>query len=270
MKKNTLRVLSLGAGVQSSALLLMMERGEIERVDAAIFSDTQAEPSYVYEWLDYLKSQTTIPIYTSTHGDLGKDAVTVRTSKRGLQYQKTTIPVYVRNQKGGVGMLKRWCTEKYKIHPVQRQIRSLLKNKGWTIKNTAVLLYIGISLDEAHRKTTSTRKWITNTYPLLEKELDRQACLDWMHTHKYKLPLKSSCVFCPFHSDEQWIDLKKDVPTWERIVEFEKQLQETYKQTVKRIPYLHDSCVPINEVAFQETHDASQEFSAECKGMCGT
>ena len=34
------RVLSLGAGVQSTALLLMMIHGEIPKADAVIFSDT--------------------------------------------------------------------------------------------------------------------------------------------------------------------------------------------------------------------------------------
>ena len=37
MKK--LRILSLGAGVQSSTLALMIEKGEIENVSAAIFAD---------------------------------------------------------------------------------------------------------------------------------------------------------------------------------------------------------------------------------------
>ena len=38
--KTNLRVLSLGAGVQSSTLALMIEKGEIPMVEAAIFADT--------------------------------------------------------------------------------------------------------------------------------------------------------------------------------------------------------------------------------------
>lgn len=34
-----LRVLSLGAGVQSSVLLLMSCRGELPKLDAAVFAD---------------------------------------------------------------------------------------------------------------------------------------------------------------------------------------------------------------------------------------
>ena len=39
----TLRVLSLGAIAQSSALALMIHKGKIPMVDCAIFADTQAE-----------------------------------------------------------------------------------------------------------------------------------------------------------------------------------------------------------------------------------
>ena len=46
-----LRILSLGAGVQSTTLALMIEKGEIPMVDCAIFSDVGAEPKLVYKHL---------------------------------------------------------------------------------------------------------------------------------------------------------------------------------------------------------------------------
>jgi hypothetical protein len=52
MKK--LRILSLGAGVQSSTLALIIEKGEIPMVDAGIFADVKGEPQAVYDWLNYL------------------------------------------------------------------------------------------------------------------------------------------------------------------------------------------------------------------------
>jgi hypothetical protein len=41
-KKKKLRVLSLGAGVQSTTVALMIEKGEIPKVDCAIFADVKA------------------------------------------------------------------------------------------------------------------------------------------------------------------------------------------------------------------------------------
>lgn len=46
-----LKVLSLGAGVQCTALLLMSVKGEIERLDWANFADTGWEPAADYAHL---------------------------------------------------------------------------------------------------------------------------------------------------------------------------------------------------------------------------
>ena len=59
----TLRVLSLGAGVQSSTILLMMMNEEIKPADVCIFADTGNEPKEVYEHLEKLKTISTIPIH---------------------------------------------------------------------------------------------------------------------------------------------------------------------------------------------------------------
>jgi 3'-phosphoadenosine 5'-phosphosulfate sulfotransferase (PAPS reductase)/FAD synthetase len=48
----TLRVLSLGAGVQSTTLLLLAAQRHLPPLDAAIFADTGWEPHAVYEHLD--------------------------------------------------------------------------------------------------------------------------------------------------------------------------------------------------------------------------
>ncbi len=52
-----LRVISLGAGVQSTTMALMAAHGEITPMpDCAIFADTQAEPRSVYEHLEWLRA----------------------------------------------------------------------------------------------------------------------------------------------------------------------------------------------------------------------
>ena len=63
-----LRILSLGAGVQSSVVLLMSERGELPKLDHAIFADTGDEPKSVYEYLQYLKSICKTPIHVVSRG----------------------------------------------------------------------------------------------------------------------------------------------------------------------------------------------------------
>jgi len=52
----SIRVLNLGAGVQSTMLFLMLVDGELEPVDIAFFADTGDEPKAVYEHLEFLKT----------------------------------------------------------------------------------------------------------------------------------------------------------------------------------------------------------------------
>ena len=55
--------LSLGVGVQSSALLNLAETDpEIPTPDVAIFADTGDEPAWVYRQVEDLKRRSSIPI----------------------------------------------------------------------------------------------------------------------------------------------------------------------------------------------------------------
>lgn len=94
----TLRILSLGAGVQSSALLIMAARGDLPKPDAAIFADTGWEPAAVYEHLDRLEREIAkpagIPIYRVRSGNIRSDALnpTKRFATMPL-FIKSTCPV---------------------------------------------------------------------------------------------------------------------------------------------------------------------------------
>ena len=58
-----LTYLSLGAGVQSSALLVLANQGKVERPSVAIFADTGDEPQYVYDYLEVLEAWSGSPSY---------------------------------------------------------------------------------------------------------------------------------------------------------------------------------------------------------------
>lgn len=61
MSAPTLKVLSLGAGVQSTCLLLMAAEGHLPGLDAAIFADTGWEPRAVYDHLDRIEREIAEP-----------------------------------------------------------------------------------------------------------------------------------------------------------------------------------------------------------------
>ena len=88
-----LNIISLGAGVQSSTMALMAAHGEITPMpDGAVFADTKREPAPVYVWLDWLEKQLPFPVHRVSKGDLGVDALLVRTSKGGKNYTKHAVP----------------------------------------------------------------------------------------------------------------------------------------------------------------------------------
>ena len=67
-----MRILSLGAGVQSTALALMSRDGMFDlSVDAAVFADTQWEPKAVYRHLAWLVGELgeALPVYRADDTD---------------------------------------------------------------------------------------------------------------------------------------------------------------------------------------------------------
>ena len=177
----TLRVLSLGAGVQSSTLALMIHKGEIPMVDCAIFADTQAEPPKVYEWLQFIKKTVSYPVHIVTWRNLEQDVLDASQGK----YQAFTIPFYTKNKETEQkGMLMRQCTGDYKIRPIIQKIRELLgykKGERVNLNEVKVEQLLGISTDEMRRMRMNQLRYIDNKYPLINDfEMSRQDCIMWI------------------------------------------------------------------------------------------
>jgi hypothetical protein len=275
----TLNILSLGAGVQSSTMALMAAHGELPRVNAAIFADTGAEPDAVYEWLDYLESVVTnalrvdqpFPVYrVSAPGpDLKQRLLLTAKGEKMRQ----GVPLYGLNNDGTPMILMRQCTSNFKIDPLRKKLRDILGlvPRQRVPKGTQVNLWMGITTDEAVRMKPSRDKWITHTWPLIEKRMSRGDCLEWMA--KYDLtPPKSACSFCPFHSDAMWRDIKLNDPkSWADAVEVDEAVRGGVYGSKAKALYLHKSLTPLSEIDFRNLEDKGQlnMFNNECEGMCG-
>lgn len=266
-----LNIISLGAGVQSSTLALMAERGAIgPKPVAAIFADTQAEPGSVYRWLDWLEKQLSFPVYRVTKGDLAEAGLELRVSRNnGLVYLNTQIPLFLSGETKGI--LWRKCTRDFKIEPILKKVKELrIITEGVEIIEK-VSQWIGISTDEAHRMKDSNVEFTQNRYPLIELGMSRSDCLQWMMSHGYPEPPRSACYFCPYHSDREWLRLKNEEPEeFARAVEWERKCQEAARQNqvLRGVPYLHSSRVPLSDVKFKEENQLAL-FGNECEGMCG-
>ena len=258
-----LRVLSLGAGVQSSTVALMMKHGEIEKADVMIFADTCAEPAAVYRFLAWLVPECGIPFAQVTHGD-GLTAALERYC-RGEQTAPLP-PLFTVNADGSKGMLRRICTDRFKIRIVRAKSRTLM------VKDQCCVTVRGISADELQRAKPSDVKWIYHDHPLIDREMTRQDCKRWMVSHGYPIPPRSACVFCPYKSDAEWQRLKDTDPAgWDRAVEVDAALRTTgsvANRDMRCSMYVHRSCKPLGEVEF---HNGTGwlSFVQECQGMCG-
>jgi len=262
--------ISLGAGVQSSTMALMAAAGEIKPMpDGAIFADTQDEPKKVYEWLDWLEKNLPFPVYRVSAGNLMSEALRLRLSKKsGNTYLSIGLPVYL-DVNGGKGMGVRQCTRTFKIDVIRRKMRELRQKDS-------VTQWIGISFDESHRMKGSRDKWCINIWPLVDKGLTRNDCLDWMKEKHYPVPPRSACKKCPYHSDAEWLDMKTNRPEeFLECVLFEQQMQVRFTQATAwmrgdtgPVPYLHASRKPLNTVTFKGESEVTL-FGRECEGMCG-
>lgn len=277
-------MLSLGAGVQSTTVLLLALHGEIApRPDCAIFADTGWEPQAVYDHLAWLERQALaggIPVHRVTAGNLRQGLLDAAAGRRP---RVANPPFYVRNKdEAGEyatsdrgGMLWRGCTKEYKVDPIRRQIRRLAEAKAGTGRLPAgcVEQWFGISLDEWRRMRTSDVKYIVNCYPLVDRRMTRGDCVRWLREHGYSVPPKSACLGCPYHSDATWRAMKTERPDeWRATVAFDRAVRRGLPG-VKGEAFVHRSLLPLDLVDLRTGQEGGQlalpGFGEECSGHCG-
>lgn len=141
--------------------------------------------------------------------------------------------------------------------------------------DAVVEMAIGISIDEADRIKESREPWIRNVHPLIDLRMTRDDCKNWMLSHGYPIPPRSACTFCPFHSDEEWSNLKESPIDFAEAVQFDADLRAAAakQNALKGTPYLHASLVPLDQVDFAANvtpgHAQLDLFRNECEGLCG-
>lgn len=268
-------VISYGAGTQSTALILMALNGDfnLPRPDFAVFADTGAEPQFIYDYFDYFqqycKKYYDFDIYlTKKKGSSLLEKITnpQRPSNNGF-YTSSVPPFFTLAPDGTKGMLNRQCTSDYKTHPTNARIRQLAGTKA------IINLWMGISFDERERMRISQVKWRKNRYPLIENFLNRRQSIDYVASKGIKLPYRSSCFFCPFHTDRYWKWLKKEHRNeFNRACDLEGVVQskQNHNSILKIKPFLHRSCKPLSEIDFDaDTQMQFPELIEECEGYCG-
>lgn len=267
-----LRVVSFGAGVQSTTMLLMAAEGLIGPMpDLAIFADTGDEPRRVHDHLALVQSMSLpFPIeIVRARGQLGIRDQVLAWTRGETKNANGRPPLFIDTPGKRVAMTKRQCTQDWKIIPIERRIRELagIRPRAHGPKVPVVEQWIGISTDESYRMKPARTRWIYKRHPLIELDMNRRACIAFCEARGIKPP-KSACRICTFHDDAQWLDLKQSPDDFEMACEVDEALRSGHS-TLRGTPYLHRSCKPLREVDFTASRPDPVAWLGECEGMCG-
>lgn len=266
------QVLNLGAGVQSTTVLLMSLEGELPPLDHVVFANVGWEPRAVYEHLEWLQTLTKVEVVRQ--GNIKSDALVSQV--RGKKTETTrwaSMPYFVLGPNGEPGMIRRQCTYEYKIRPIERFIRRTvlgLKPRQRAPKVPTIRQWYGISLDEHQRMAKNPNKWTVNYYPLIERRMTRRHCLEWLEKRGVSAP-RSACIACPFKHNSEWRLLRDGSPDeWRDAVEFDAAIRKC--GGMRGDLFVHSDRVPLDQVDLSTDVDRGQMLFGwmdECSGNCG-
>lgn len=266
-----LEVQSCGAGVQSTAIALLIADGVLPRPDAAIFADTRWEPARVYAHLDRLEAEVYrplgIPLYRVSNGELRRtltgEATRLKadgTPAKGF----ASIPYYTLSSGGRNGIGRRHCTSEYKLVPIRRKTRELLGSKPpyRRVPTGAVArTWVGFSTDEIVRVSDRAPRYCPPYFPLIELGWSRTRCESYLTERGWSDTPKSACIGCPFHRDHAWRQLRDDAPDeWADAVAVDAAIRKggPASKPLDGEAFLHSQRVPLPLVDLSTPEDHGQ------------
>lgn len=276
---------SNGIGQQSWALYFMSSLGVIPRFDYSIFADPGREDKRSYEYLRYAmewaQKNNGVPLIRTGKRSLYRDLMNGVNSRNN---RFASIPAFTLNDDGSSGMLQRQCTQEYKVAEFNRCVRKIL-NLRPRQHFPEVKVYNAITVDELSRVAAPEIKKFIHVYPFCNLSVTREStkflhydvifgkslvtrsrCVQWLSDNGFDIPPKSSCTFCPYQSDAQWLDKKLNDPKeWRALVKLDKKIRNSTAKGVNNPIYLHRSLKPLDEVYLKE--DQTKLFG-DCEGNC--
>lgn len=262
-----LRVISFGGGQQSTALLVLAARGEIDFrtfLFANVGDDSERKATLRYV-------ETYAKPYAAKHGlelvelrrimQRGPDKGQERTLLQDLEQPGSkSIRIPMRMDNGAPG--NRGCTEQWKIDVIARETR----RRGATPGQPAVV-GMGISTDEMSRAKDSAIPHHRNVHPLLDLGLRRIDCQRIIRSASLPMPPKSACWFCPMKRPEDWQNLRREEPQeFEKACQLEDLLNERRDELGKDHVYLTRFAKPLRQ-AIPDGVDLLPMFD-EADGAC--
>lgn len=169
--------LSYGAGIGSEALRLWLLENKWPH--EAVYVDHGCDWPETQEFVKTIPDLMVIKPNYQGHDNLYKYCISV-----------PTIP----------SIKHRWCTAHFKVEPFNKYIKR------------PCIIYLGFTIEEAHRASNNREENIYNHYPLIAMGWTRKDCENYIHSQNMFIPIRSNCWFCPFQNKGRYKQLRKTHP----------------------------------------------------------
>lgn len=266
-----MKILSCGAGQQSTALALMscdnvLHPNKFPLVpiyDAILFCDLGGERRWVYDqvwFIGQICKEVGIPFYILKDKNLKDDYMSNYGKSRVC-----TIPFWSIDENGKKGKMTRHCTIDYKIIQMQNFVRWNLLGyrKGERTKQEDIQnheMHIGFTSEESQRIFDSKHKLFVNKFPMCEMGLVRADNYAYVK-ETWGLETKgSACLFCPFHTNYFFLECKHNYKSdYKAVLEFDEMLEHGEPNSRIGVPnskiYISRSRKRIKDLQEEECQD---------------
>lgn len=202
------RIVSWGAGVNSTAIIALHLLGKLPGKPEIVFADTGAELPETYEYIEAITKRLSgwkiTRLHPATHSELYASYIEKRCLYEYL-WDKATVPL----------RRVRFCTSRYKQRPIRRYSRY----------SGGRVIMIGICKDESHRMRDDK-----SLYPLAD--YTRADCVQLVADAGLPPAHKTGCFMCPFQPKKEWLALHDNHPAlWEKAYRLEDRSKYTYKDS---------------------------------------
>lgn len=179
----TVSLVAFGGGTDSTAMLIEMVNRREPAPHAILFADTGGELPHTYAHV------ASFSLWLVDHGY--PPITTVRAPNTTLEEMCLRLGVLP-----SVAYGWKTCSSRFKTEPQEKWANAdAVCETEWAAARLVTRL-IGFEYGEERRIRTADKKY-ANRYPLIEWEMDRDACKDVIIAAGLNLPGKSSCFFCP-------------------------------------------------------------------------
>ena len=271
-----MKILSFGAGMQSTALALMSCQNATAETpvfplvpvyDDVIFCDLGMEPPWVIKQVEFTRRacEEAGIHFTVLKSPLHEDFMQNFGERRTI-----SIPWWTVKEDGHKSRMPRNCTLDYKVNVISKYVRWELLGykKGQRLREEdkkAHEMHMGFSYEEKRRCKESPNPMFINRFPLVDMQLVRADNYAYIRDVWGLETKASACTFCPFHRNYFFQYLKEnEQEEYRRLIEVDELLRvKNPKPPMDSDLFISRSRKRIADLSPEECNDA------ECFDYCG-